>query len=323
MTDFNVLVSSASNKASIFGILNSVRLEGLDIGIYAGDNDPLAPVRNLADFIELPTTRDDNWEQILEILTRLDIGLVIPTRDKELIFWSSHADALRQCGIRVAVSSQSALRVSLDKFAFSLETKDMRPRTIPTFLNPKVVDSSEIVVKERFGSGATNVAICKSASDAVRISSAFTNPIFQPRISGSEISVDAFFGCNNELVGFVTRKRLRVDSGESTVTETFRHAELDNSLKEYFEALGRKFKFFGPVVLQLFITEENTPFVIEMNPRFGGASSVSNSVGLRSLEWLVRWAALEIKHFDFIRTPFELEQTRMPFDILRRSSSNL
>lgn len=323
LSDFNLLVSSASNKASIFGILNGLRIEGVNIGIYAGDSDPLAPSRNLTDFVEIPETRDENWEQILEILTGRDIGLVIPTRDKELIFWSSHADALRESGIRVAVSSKPALQFSLDKFAFSQETKDIYPRTIPTFLDSTVVDSSEIVVKERFGSGATNVAICNSASDAFRISSGFTSPIFQPRISGSEISVDAFFGCDNELVGFVTRKRLRVDNGESTVTETFRDAELDNSLTVYFDYLGRKFKFFGPVVLQLFITEDNTPVVIEMNPRFGGASSASNSVGLKSLEWLVSWAALEIKHFDFMRSSFEVEQTRMPFDTLRRIYSNL
>lgn len=323
MTDFNVLVSSASNKASIFGILNGVRIEGVDIGIYAGDNDPLAPSRNLTDFIEIPETRNENWEQILEILTRLDIDLVIPTRDKELIFWSSHADALGQSGIRVAVSSQSALQVSLDKLAFSQETQDMYPRPIPTFLDSRSVESSEIVVKERFGSGATNVAICKSVSDALRISSGLTSPIFQPLISGREISIDAFFGCENELVGFVMRKRLRVDNGESTVTETFRDAHLENSLRVYFDDLGRKFKFFGPVVLQLFITEDNTPVVIEMNPRFGGASSASNSVGLKSLEWLVSWAALEIKHFDFMRSSFDVEQTRLPFDTVRRSYSNL
>ena len=43
--------------------------------------------------------------------------------------------------------------------------------------------------------------------------------------------------------------------------------------------------FFGPIVLQAIVSQEGEVSVLEINPRFGGASTLSVALGLKTVYW--------------------------------------
>ena len=319
----NVLVSSSSNKQSIFRILREERALHKNMRIVAGDQDVYAPSQHLADaFIHMPPTIEENWSQIQSLIGDHEISLIIPTRDSELMFWSRHKEELASAGTHVAISSDLALSVFDDKLLFAQETQGFPIEPLRTFTDIEKLSSNRIVVKERFGSGANKIIFSNSKIEALNLSASINNPIFQDRVEGLEVSADAFFGPEHDLVGFVTRRRLRIENGESTVTETFRNPGLEEVLSRYLTELGRNFGLFGPVVLQLFWKAEDIFLAIEVNPRFGGASSASNAVGLKSLGWLLDWSVSGTKIFEFQRTNYEIRQTRTSEDQISRVYSS-
>lgn len=318
----NVLVPSSSNKQSIFRILREERVLHNDMRIVAGDQDVYAPSQHMADlFIRMPPTIEENWSQIQSLIGDNEISLIIPTRDSELMFWSRHKEELASAGTHVAISSDLALSVFEDKLLFAQETKGFPIEPISTFTEIEGLSSNRIVVKERFGSGANKIIFSKSKIEALNLSGGMNYPIFQDRVEGLEVSADAFFGPDHDLVGFVTRHRLRIENGESTVTETFRNPGLEEVLSRYLTELGKNFGLFGPIVLQLFWKADDNFLAIELNPRFGGASSASNAVGLKSLGWLLEWSVSGKKIFEFHRTNDEIRQTRTSVDQISRINS--
>ena len=98
--------------------------------------------------------------------------------------------------------------------------------------------------------------------------------MFQPYIEGTEISVDAWFSKDFKLVSFNMRKRELVENGDLKLLQILRTNTLKKSL-DFF----RHLKFRGPVIAQA-IMNKNNLFIIECNPRFGGASTASIYTGL-------------------------------------------
>ena len=79
------------------------------------------------------------------------------------------------------------------------------------------------------------------------------------------------------------RKREHVVDGESQVTSIFRNRKLENSFTQYFESL----KLVGMVMLQAKIYK-NKFYIIECNPRVGGASTLSIQNGLDVFFWQMK-----------------------------------
>jgi carbamoyl-phosphate synthase large subunit len=73
----------------------------------------------------------------------------------------------------------------------------------------------------------------------------------------------------------------------------------------------------GPVVLQLIVDESNQPHIIELNARFGGASTASISAGLDIWYWtLLELDSQDLELVPFQRSEVEIRQIRVPQDIV-------
>jgi carbamoylphosphate synthase large subunit len=53
------------------------------------------------------------------------------------------------------------------------------------------------------------------------------------------------------------------------------------------ERVSQVLQFCGPITLQAFCSEHEGPWLIEINPRFGGARALSEEAGLATSERLV------------------------------------
>lgn len=308
-----VLVSSASCKIPLIKALKeaSARLTEKII-ILAGDVDHTSPAQYEADlFWEMPSVSDHNLMKLIEGCLARQVAFILPTRDGELEFWARHKDTFAQYGIKVLVSELDPIKRCRDKLAFSKFAIESKLSVIETFESPDCVKDDLFVVKERFGSGSVGVGLRLSKLEAIEHARNLENPVFQPFISGEEISIDAWISATGLIVGVVLRQRNRIVFGESQVTTTFRNSKFE------LEAINflKKLQLQGPVVMQAIVNSKGLIF-IECNPRFGGASSASIGVGLDSLYWTLSEAVGEVQLPNFCRANRELRQVRMPVDSL-------
>lgn len=308
----HVLVSSASGKIPLLrSVIEAARKIHPEKLIYAGDLDTTALCRYVADgFIALPRTEDANFDSLRELCQRHGIGIIIPTRDGELDFWSRHAELLAASGIEVIVSPQESITLSLDKLRFAEHGAKNSLPIIPAWLNPK--GSGPFVVKERFGAGSRSIGLNLDVEAAREHATSLIDPIFQPFIRGEEISVDAWLDKKHQVKGLVMRTRDIVKNGESVVTTTFRDEQLENICRKVLTSMPLR----GPVVLQLIRDAQGQPHIIELNARIGGASNTAIAVGLDI--WL--WTLLESEDNcanlgPFHRIPGEVRQVRVPADL--------
>ncbi len=276
----NVLISSASNKIPLIrAVMDAARRINAHIRVFAGDSDPDVISKYFADgFIQLPRRHASKAECIAQLCVHHAIGIIIPTRDGELMFWAAHAQFFASHGVEVVVSDIQAIALSLDKLRFA-ELNNRHLQMIPVWLKPE--GSSPLVVKERFGAGSRSIGLKLCHASAKAHASKLNEPIFQPFVQGVEVSVDAWLSRTHRAKGLVLRKRDQVRNGESVVTTTFRAPELERSCIAFLESLPLS----GPVVLQLIIDVDGNPKVIELNARFGGASTLSIAAGLDVWFW--------------------------------------
>lgn len=312
----SVLMTSAGSKIPLLRALRDAaqRIDP-DATIVAGDIDPDAASRCLADsFWRMPELETLDLETIISECRRRDVRTILPTRDGELAFWAGARPALEAAGISVIVSRPEGVALCLDKLAFAEWGKAAGLPVIPAARQPGSLADPSLVVKERFGAGSRSIGIGLSPSDARRHATGLADPLFQPLVTGLEISIDAWLTSAGAVHGLVLRRRDRVVNGESQTTTTFRDAKLEAQAANVLERLGPS----GPVVMQAIVGETGLA-VIEVNARFGGASTASLSVGLDMLYWSLferAWPDAPLPAFD--RRQGDIQQVRVSEDIVIR-----
>jgi carbamoyl-phosphate synthase large subunit len=309
-----VLVSSASRKIPLVRAMRQAVLKlHPDAKIIAGDCSPFALAAHVADgFWCMPPTSDDNLHEIIRGCKQRGINTVLPTRDGELLFWARHSNVFAKCGIAVMTSSEEAVSLCLDKLAFAAFGKRNALPFISTEVDADAVAGERLVVKERFGAGARAIGLNLSKEAARLHAKTLREPIFQPYLTGNEISIDAWLYESHQVKGLVLRRREVLLNGESQVTTTFRRPDFEVQAIRVLQAL----KLSGPVVLQAIITADKHLQVIECNARFGGASTTAIEAGLDSLYWsLLEANGVNVFDYVFARIPGELRQVRVPSDL--------
>jgi len=306
----NVLITSISKKVPLIkSVVKSVSKINKSIKVFGGDSNNLCigkyfvdEFRKMSKIDELPV------EALIDFCKENKIGLIIPSRDGELEYFSSVKKQLQEEGISVNISDKENILSCLDKLKFS-QLKGIH--SIPASENIEDIVGNRIVVKERYGAGSKSIGINLTKNDALRHAEKLLNPIFQPFIAGEEISIDAYITFEGHLKGLIMRRRDLVIDGESQVTTTFIDDILENKLKKIISKLNLR----GPVVLQAIIDGNNTPHLIECNPRFGGASTLSVKAGLDSFYWaMLESNGVNVSNYPFLKLKSSLKQIRHATD---------
>lgn len=311
----HVLITSASTKAPLIRAMRDAA-QRVDpaLKVIAGDIDADAPARHVADdFWQMPRAEVDALPELLSGCAERGIRAVLPTRDGELPFWAAHRTDFANQGIDVIVSAPDAVGVCLDKLAFAQFGAANDLPVISATDDLETLMADRIVVKERFGAGSEGIGLDLDRAAARVHARTLTTPIFQPYVAGVEISIDAWISRNGTPFGLVLRRRDRVVRGESMITTTFRDPVLETAARRALAALS----LFGPVVMQAIVTDTGTLAIIEVNARFGGASTTSLAVGLDSFYWSLNtcFEGLEAPS-EFNRADHDVRQIRLPADIV-------
>jgi len=315
-----ILVTSASKKVPlVHAMQKAARKLNPNIKVIAGDSDENVLTRYVADsFWHMPRTIDDEVDTLIEGCKVRGISIIFPTRDGELLFWAKYQIRFLEKGINVIVSPSSSVEICFDKLVFAGFGAHNELPFIPAGLNPEEVGDGPYVVKERYGAGSSKMGLSMDHKGALQHAASMESPVYQPFVSGKEISVDAWLNLTHQVKGLVLRTRDYVIGGESQVTTTFRDQAIEKEMTKVLSTL----KLCGPVVLQAFIDADKGIHIIECNTRIGGASTASIAVGLDILYWsLLEKCGADLREYAFDRISDEVRQIRVTHDIHEYGSS--
>lgn len=279
-----LLFSSLSSKIALYSsVLKQAKMFLPKASVVGADCDPCCPgATSVKYFSVLPKLDDLSNNQLIAFLSKAGITHILPTRDGELQYWASMTDFLLDYKVEVFVSSLGAIKICEDKLLFPKKISDAELKIIPSFSSPDESEYEKWVVKERYGSGSKGLSIAVDKTKAQEFGASLTQPIFQPFISGKEFTAEGWISKNGECMAVLLRWREKVVNGESFVSTTFENSDWEKRIKKLFNSIqGLK----GHCLGQFIVDGDGNLNLVEINPRFGGASPLSLSSGLNSILW--------------------------------------
>lgn len=307
----SILITSSSAKVSLIeSIRQGVSKISEKIKIIGGDiSSEIVSTYFVDEFWEMPKISDINVKNFIAECKKKKISMIIPTRDGELEFFAENKDYFFDEGIYVMISDLESIRKCFDKIKFSKLDYSLM---IQASADINDIRSDRYVVKERYGAGSQSIGINLNKQKAIKHSKILEKPIFQPFISGKELSIDAYIDRNKNIKGIIMRERVIVVNGESQVTEIVNNPDLEDSLKDVIKLLD----LYGHIILQVIIDKDSKVHVVECNPRFGGASAISIKSGLDSFYWVyLESLGIDISDYIFTKINRRLRQIRFKKDI--------
>ncbi|GAF65681.1 hypothetical protein BTS2_2579 [Bacillus sp. TS-2] len=309
----NVLIMSISQKVPLIMAIKKAlnRVEPSSKIFGADANDDIVGRFFVDEFWKIPPLSQLTIEHILTYCEINQIKAIIPTRDGELTFFSTHLSLFEEHRISVLVSPLNTIKACLDKKSFYEFGAMNQFPVIPTVEKLSEVEGNRLVVKNRIGSGSKQMMIDITKEQAKK--QANSDVIFQPYIEGNEYSIDVYISKKKELIGAIVRKRELIVNGESQITTTCKHDNLERIITEFALSLG----LYGHAVFQAIETKEQQLAIIECNPRFGGASTLSIASGLDSFYWfLLESLGNNLEKDVFMRAKEERKLIRHAHDLI-------
>jgi carbamoyl-phosphate synthase large subunit len=284
----NVLITSASRKVALVrafqDAMRRIRPEGQVIAV---DASPRAPALYLADAGHVvPRTDAPHFLSfVVEFCLEHAVKLIIPTRDEELPFFAEHTEIFLQQGICVMIASGEVIRCCLDKSSFLQFCADHgfavpKVWATPDWSNPAIYP---VFVRPSSGKGGRGARKVNSQSELGALIDNRKEILVQEYVDAQEYTVDLFADFNGKVISVVPRRRLQVWGGESFITATENNGEIIQESARLAKEIG----LVGQNTIQCFL-RDGKPMFIEINPRFGGATSLSIRAGADSPSYLLR-----------------------------------
>lgn len=235
----------------------------------------------------------DNEELYVQELTKLckeqQIGIVIPVIDPEIFILSRYRAQMLAEGINVIVSDKRVLDICYDKLQMNtfLSANGFLVAQTYTDLDSFTKAYGEgtihfpVIVKPVYGSGSVETNIVDNLD---KVKSLFHDGLMiQEVLKGTEYGCDVFNTFEEEPVRCVVKRKISMRSGETDKSVT-----VDNKkLQQVGIELGRKLGHIGNLDFDVFDTEAG-PFIIDINPRFGGGYPATHAAGCNHLDLLIR-----------------------------------
>ncbi|MGO2601186.1 ATP-grasp domain-containing protein [Brevibacterium antiquum] len=266
---------------------------GLNGRIIVVENDPSSAAASYGDETRLlPRYSDPGYgDAILRLVDEVEPRLFLSANDYELMQLHVNtgiADSLRDRGVFVPGVSAAWQVGCADKLRMAqmLEGVDVpTPKTVMgSDLDSLLADageSDEFVVKHRFGSRSSGLAVvARGEIDEAVANSAKSVPpradrtdprddvIVQPRMPGSEYGVDIVSSLLDPgpLTGVFARRKLRMRAGETDKAVTVD----PGPFREASGKIARSAGLSGLIDVDMFLDDQGQASVIDINPRFGG-----------------------------------------------------
>lgn len=270
------------------GIVRSLRASGRDIRVVGVDRNPNSPGTHLCDAFEPKPVADEGgaeyaafWQHLVR---KHRIQLVMPGLDVDMEFLDGHRDAFRSAGCELALNTRELISQTRDKWEFGRLLHSAGLPSIPS-ARPATWDEAldalgpaPLLLKPLRGNGSRGIVRLHDAFDFGYWSRRTQGPWMLQRIVGSddqEFTVGVFgLGGGSHLGPLIMRRRLSSAGNTLQAEVVAHHALLERAVAQACD----RFQPLGPTNLQ-FRVEGDTPYLLEINPRFSSSNSLRTAFG--------------------------------------------
>lgn len=250
---------------------------------------------------------------LLNYCKKEKIDILISLFDIDLLMLAQNKNRFKKIGTQVIVSDPDFVSICNDKWktdCFLRENGFYTPRTFLTIEKTKQAISNGLLtyplfVKPRFGCGSISIGVAEDANEldflfrktekAVRNSylkyesAAVDNVVLiQECLNGQEYGADLINDLNGNPVNVILRKKLAMRSGETDIAELTSNLNIEAELKR----LANLTNHIANLDTDVFLVNE-TPYILEMNARFGGGYPFSHLAGCNLPAAIVAWCREE------------------------------
>lgn len=243
--------------------------------LYSGDKYFIVK----KDFNNLQTYISD----IINIALDNNVTSILSLIDPELVLLAENRELFLREGITPIVSRSQFICATFNKFEFYNLYKNLIP-LVPTYseyndiinrLKNKEL-SYPIFAKLRNGSASIGIKKIESSNDFESIKGNL-DYIYQPYIDGIEYGVDAYFDMlTGELVSVFIKRKITMRAGETDKAVSVKSDLILDVIKQISKING----VYGPIDIDIFVDKNNTVYINEINPRFGGGHPHAHGCGV-------------------------------------------
>lgn len=284
-------------KGKIF-VSNSVENTS---GMYAGDVSVVTPQIITKEYIPF----------LLNFCIKNSIKAIVPLFDMDLSAISFNKKVFLEHDIFPVISDYDFVNNCFDKLSYPqfLEPIELKtPQTINSLsLAIDLIAKNEIkfpvILKPRWGTGSisTKVVFDKATLKdeyeklSIEVQATYINTpvpeghqnmiIIQEMIEGDEYGLDVINDLDGNYQTTWVKKKFGMRSGETDGAITIKNTLLESCGAK----LGKAYNHIGIVDMDIILSEQGVPYIIDLNPRFGGGYPFSHIAGADLPRAIVKW----------------------------------
>ncbi|MBR2513446.1 MAG: ATP-grasp domain-containing protein [Halomonas sp.] len=292
--------------------------------ILAADSNESAAAMVEADaaFLVPRVESPDYIPTLLTLCEQQKVGMLIALNDNELSILAEAKHSFMRIGTQVVVSSPGVIALTADKLATAELAKELGIATPTSYLHVdtalKAIERGELCfplfVKPRWGSASLGVE-CVYDIDELnwawqrglrrlprnslqQYADRKDGLLIQSALSGQEYGLDVVNDLQGRYQTTFVKRKLGMRSGETDQAVTEDRPEL----VALGRRLGETLKHVGNLDCDVFL-DAGRPYLLELNPRFGGGYPFSAAAGADVPSALLAWADGKAPpmHWDAIR----------------------
>ncbi len=239
-------------------------------------------------------------DKLLDICKQEKIDMLLSFYDYDTYILSQYLDKFKKMGVKPVISTREVNTIAFDKIkTFNFLTKEgfYTPWTMSSEeINKKEIPSYPVIVKPRFGFGSNAISIAHNKEEVDFFLKYYDNEemLVQEFIDGAEYSFDILNDFEGKVVTAVVKRKMKMRSGETDQGYAIKSEHFRDWALKLGEALGHT----GPLDVDFFI-RDNKPYILELNPRFGGGYPMTHLSGINFPKLLIDLANNEIKPSDY------------------------
>ena len=309
----NILLTAVGRRPYLVQwFQDALQSAGLPGKVIAADLDAHAPARAFADdFLQAPRADSDEYLKWLEdVLESEAISLAVSINDFELSTWSRLPQGT-PWDVLVRLDEQTQNTVE-DKVVMNQVLSDAGIPTPKTWVGSQAAQAvtahdGDFITKGRFGSASRGLRFTNGKGLAETIQDAVSEVtdrngmpalqqdsfaaddlvLVQERIDGTEYGVDVISDLNGKYAGVAAREKIAMRAGETDRAVSVSPEMFESVAKHLSEAVRHQ----GTMDVDIIVDSEGTPYVIDINPRFGGGYPFSHLAGADVPSAYVAWAS--------------------------------
>ena len=282
-----ILISGAGG-ASTIDIIRTLKATGRYY-VIALDAEPYSFGFELADSCYIvPYGRSPQFLKALEEIVGIEKpDYAVPLIDDEL---AAFHDVAGRLPVRVLCPTPQFCAMAVDKW---LTYEALRANGLPVPDTCLATDLSQVrypaVIKPRRATGSRGLAFLNTAHELTEYLADAPLPredyVVQQRVEGKEFTVSAVVALGGPLLTAVPKESL-VKRGMSMAAVTRKIPEIQELCRDVQEKLLAN----GPFNLQLFLTSDGKPQILEINPRFSGSIPLTIAAGVHEVDLIIQYA---------------------------------